>query len=280
MSIKLPDGHVTLVTGAARGLGWGIARAFGQAGAKVCVTDINLQELARAESDLRGDSAYVLALPLDVSEPQAWEATVQRVVEQWGRLDTLVHNAIYMPLVRFEDTSPDLWWQQLQVSLGGLFNGTRAVWEIMKRQGGGHMMGIASGSSVRGFKDEVTYCTGKHGQEGFVKALSLEAASYNIAINTVGPGKITKPTRIDWAALDRLPAADKAGWADPVMLGQGFVWLAVQPPARFTGLRFDAGPISDTLAAEGPDFVFAPEKVTLNRDDFVARQQWYAHYPD
>ncbi|MBA3943877.1 MAG: SDR family oxidoreductase [Herpetosiphonaceae bacterium] len=278
--MKLLDGQVVLVTGAARGLGWGIARAFGQAGAKVCVTDINMQELARAERDLRADEADVLALPLDVSDLAAWDVTVQWVVEQCGRLDVLVHNAIFMPLVSFEDTSPELWWQQLQVSLGGLFNGTRAVWEVMKRQGGGHIMGIASGSSVRGFKDEVTYCTGKHGQEGFVKALSLEAAPYNIAINTVGPGKMIKPTRIDWATLDAMPAAEKAGWADPVVLGQGFVWLAGQPPSRFTGLRFDAGPISDTLACEGPDFAFAPEKVTLNPDDFVARQQWYANYPD
>lgn len=273
-------GKVALVTGAGRGLGWGIARALGQAGARVCVTDINAEELNRAEADLRADGSDVLAIKLDVSDGPAFEAVVQGIVARWERLDVLVHNAIFMPLIRFEDTSPELWWRQLQVSLGGLYNGARAVWPIMKRQGGGHIIGIASGSSVRGYKDEVTYCTGKHGQEGFVKALSLEAAPDNIAINTIGPGKTIKPTGIDWATLEQLPAEERAKWADPVELGRAFVWLATQPPRRFSGFRFDAGPIADTLAREGEDFVFAPEKVTLYVDDFVARQQWYAYYPD
>lgn len=274
------DGKVVLVTGAARGLGWGIARAFGQAGAQVCITDVNQAELDRAAHDLEGDGTTVLALAQDAGDPAGWVATVEQIIARWGRLDVLVHNAIFMPLIRFEDTSPELWQQQLQVSLGGLFHGTRAVWEIMKRQGGGHIMGIASGSSVRGYKDEVAYCTAKHGQEGFAKALALEAMPYKIAINTVGPGKPIKPTRMDWATLDALPAEEKASWADPVMLGQAFVWLAAQPPDQFTGLRFDAGRISDTLAAEGSDFAFDPAKVTLYVEDFVARQEWYRNYPD
>lgn len=280
MSGQRLTGKVALVTGAGRGFGWGIARALAQAGARVCITDIDPNELDRAACDLEADTTESLALPLDVSDPAAFVATVDQVVARWERLDVLVHNAIFMPLMRFEDTSPDLWWRQLQVSLGGLFNGTRAVWNVMKRQGGGHIIGIASGSSVRGYKDEVTYCTGKHGQEGFVKALALEAAPYNIAINTIGPGKPIKPTRIDWAAFDQMPEAAKAAWTDPVELGKAFVWLATQPPQRFTGLRFDAGPLADTIAAEGYDFAFAPEKATLYVDDFVARRQWYESYVD
>jgi len=272
-------GKVALVTGAARGFGWGIARALGQAGAQVCISDTNVGELGRAEQDLRADGSDVLTLPLDVADLQAFEATVQRVVGQWGRLDVLVHNAIFMPLVRLEATSPELWWQQLHISLGGLYNSVHAAWPVMKAQGGGHIIGIASGSSVRGYIDEVTYCTAKHGQEGFVKALSLEAAPDNIAINTIGPGKPIKPTGIAWDALDKMTASEKGTWTDPVTLGRAFAWLASQPPSRFSGYRFDAGPISDTLAAEGYDFNFTPEKVTLYVDDFVARQQWYASYP-
>ncbi len=150
----------------------------------------------------------------------------------------------------------------------------------MKAQGGGHIIGIASGSSVRGYKDEVAYCTAKHAQEGFMKALALEAAPFNIALNTIGPGRPIKTTRVTWAELDALPAAEKARWADPVELGQAWVWLAAQPPQRFSGFRFDAGPIVDAIAAEGFGFAFAPEKVTLYVDDFVARRQWQANYPD
>ena len=56
--------------------------------------------------------------------------------------------------------------------------------------------------------------------------------------------------------------------------------MAAQPPARFNGLRFDAGVIVDTIAREGFDFDFAPEKVTIYVDDFVARQKWQANYPE
>jgi len=276
----LLEGKVALVTGAARGLGWGIARALGRAGAKVCVSDVNDDELARSEADLQSDGSEVLSLYLDVSDLEAFRAAVDQVVARWGRLDAVVQNAVYMPLIRFENTSPELWWRQLHVSLGGMFNAVRASWDVMKAQGGGHVMGIASGSSVRGYKDEVTYCTGKHGQEGFIKALALEAAPYHIAINTVGPGKPIKPTDVTWAELDAMPAEQKAAWADPVVLGKAFVWLASQPPSRFSGLRFDAGPIADTIAAEGYDFEFAPEKVTLYADDLMARLAWQANYPD
>lgn len=275
----LLEGKVALVTGAARGFGWGIARALGRAGAKVCVSDINDKELARSEADLKADDTEVLALHLDVSNLDAFYTAVKQLVSRWGRLDLVVQNAVYMPLMRFENTSPDEWWCQMRVSLGGLFNATKASWEVMKAQGGGHIIGIASGSSVRGYKDEVAYCTGKHGQEGFVKSLALEAAPYKIAINTMGPGKPIKTTRITWAQLDAMSEEEKAGWIDPVELGKAFVWLASQPPSRFSGLRFDAGPIVDTLAVEGYDFEFSPEKVSLYPSDMRERLAWQANYP-
>jgi NAD(P)-dependent dehydrogenase (short-subunit alcohol dehydrogenase family) len=226
------------------------------------------------------DRGELLALPLDVSELAAFRATVAQVVERWGRLDALVHAAILMPLVPFADTSDELWQRQLAVSLGGLVNATRAAWDTLVRQGGGHIIGVASGSSLRGYRDEVAYCTAKHAQEGFMKALALEAAPLGIALNSIGPGAPIKPTGVSWAELAQLPEAERAAWADPVELGRAFAWLAAQPPARFRGLRFDAGPLVRTLDAEGPDFAFAPAKATLYVDDFVARQRWMATYPE
>jgi NAD(P)-dependent dehydrogenase (short-subunit alcohol dehydrogenase family) len=148
----------------------------------------------------------------------------------------------------------------------------------MKAQGGGHIIGIASGSSFRGFYDEVIYCAGKHGVEGFVKALAFEAAPYNIALNTIGPGKRIKPTGVGQSEVDRMSEEEKAGWADPIELGKAFVWLANQPPCRYSGLRFDAGPLADAIAAEGWDFAFTPEKVTPQADDVRERLDWQANY--
>ncbi len=276
----LQKNSVALVTGAARGLGWGIARAFGMAGARVCVTDISDDELARCARDLAADGTDSLTCRSDVADLAECKSVVKRIVDRWGRLDVVVHNAIYMPLITFEATTPEEWSRQINVGIGGLFNCTYVVWNQMKAQRGGHIIGIASGSSIRGYKEEIAYCTIKHGIEGFVKALSLEAGSHNIALNTMGPGARIKPTRMTWAEYDRAPAELRASWADPVELGKAWVWLAAQPPSRFSGYRFDAGKLVQTIALEGDDFEFAPEKVTLYPDDFRARQEWYRNYAD
>ncbi|HVH32165.1 MAG TPA: SDR family NAD(P)-dependent oxidoreductase, partial [bacterium] len=162
---------VVLVTGAARGLGWGIARAFGMAGAKVCVTDLDEEELGRCARDLAADGTTHHTHRSDVADLTECATVVKTIVNRWGRLDVVVHNAIYMPLIRFEALTPEEWWRQINVGLGGLFNCAHAAWPQMKAQSGGHVIGIASGSSLRGYKDEVAYCTVKHGIEGFMKAL-------------------------------------------------------------------------------------------------------------
>ena len=235
--------------------------------------------MERAGHDLASDGSEYLAQRLDVADLAAVQAAVDEVTRRWGRLDVIVHNAIYMPLVRFEDISEEDFWRQLHVSIGGLFNCTRAAWELYKKQGGGHIIGIASGSSFRGFFDEVGYVTGKHGVEGFCKTVALEGEPYRIALNTIGPGSRIKPTRLTWEEYDRTPAELKATWADPAWLGQAWAWLASQPPERFSGYRFDAATVVKTIEAEGWDFAFTPNKVTLYPDDFRQRQEWYAKYP-
>ncbi len=272
--------QVALVTGGARGLGWGIARAFGLAGWKVCVTDINADELKLTAADLETDGAEFLTVISDAADREGCRQLVSDIVARWGRLDAIVHNGIYMPLVTFDDTTPEEWDRQLDVGLGGLFNLTHAAWGQMKAQGGGHIIGVASGSSFRGFKEEIAYCTIKHGVEGFVKALSLESSDYNIALNTIGPGAPIKPTRMTRAELDQLSEEEKSAWADPLELGKAWVWLASQPPSRINGYRLDGGTIVRTLEREGDDFEFSPEKVTMYPDDYLARKDWYDNYPD
>jgi len=274
-------GKVALVTGAGRGLGWGIARAMAQSGARVLLSDVNEADLEGAVAGIAGEGGDVRGRRLDAGDGDDVRRAVDELLDRWGRIDAYVHAGVYMPLVRFERLSPDEFERVMQVGFGGLVHGARAAWDAMVRQGGGHLIGVASGSSLRGFVDEVAYCAMKHAQEGWVKALALEAAADGvpIAVNTIGPGKPIKPTRMTWAEAERVPAEERARWADLTELGRAFVWLACQPPERFSGLRLDAGPIVDTIACEGPDFAFAPEKVTLYPDDLRAREAWRAAYP-
>jgi NAD(P)-dependent dehydrogenase (short-subunit alcohol dehydrogenase family) len=277
--------RVALVTGAGRGLGWGVARAMARHGARVWLTDVDDADLERAVAGLADelaagdDRGRVEARHLDAGDADDVARAVESLLNRWGRIDAYVHAGVYMPLVRFDAMEPAAWQRVFDVGLGGLVHGARACWPAMTRQGGGHLIGVASGSSVRGYRDEVAYCAMKHAQEGFVKALALESEPQRIAVNTIGPGKPIKPTRMTWEEAERVPAEERAGWADPTELGRAFVWLACQPPERYGGLRFDAGPIVDTLDREGPEFEVAPEKVTLYVDDWRMRAAWRAAYP-
>ena len=276
MNDTTPDlsGRTALVTGAGRGLGWGVAVALARAGASVCVADIEATDVARAVGEIEAEGGVARGATFDVADGAAFGAAVDDVVTAWGRIDAIVHAAIFMPLTRFEDLSDASWRRQLDVGLGGFYNAVRAAWDPMVRQGGGHLVGIASGSSVRGYVDEVAYCTLKHGLEGMVKALSLETREHGLALNTVGPGAPIKPTRLSWDELEATPEEVKASWADPRDLGRAFAWLIAQDPRVWSGFRFDAGPIRDTLDREGVGFAVEPEKVTLYPDDFRARQAW------
>jgi NAD(P)-dependent dehydrogenase (short-subunit alcohol dehydrogenase family) len=272
-------GKVALVTGAGQGFGWGIANALARAGARVVVNDLRADETERAVAHMEAAGGEAMAAPFDVADRRAFDAAVKAALERWGRVDILVHAAIYMPLTPFEGLDDSEWQRQLDVGLGGLYHGAKAVWPAMVRQGGGHIITIASGSSVRGYTEEVAYCTIKHGVEGFTKALALEAEGRAIAVNTMGPGAPIKPTRMDWEELRALPRSITDAWADPVELGRAFVWLASQPPERYSGLRFDAGPLVATLDREGADFPFDAAKVTAYPDDLRERQRWRASYP-
>jgi NAD(P)-dependent dehydrogenase (short-subunit alcohol dehydrogenase family) len=131
--LQLRDAAV-LVTGAGRGLGWGIARAFGRAGAKVCVTDLDEEELARCARDLAADGTTHHTRRSDVADLTECATVVKTIVNRWGRLDVVVHCAIYMPLVGFEALTPEEWWRQITVGLGGLFNCAHAAWPQMTRR--------------------------------------------------------------------------------------------------------------------------------------------------
>jgi len=271
MTERLLENRVAWVTGAGRGFGAGIARGLAQAGARVCISDVDPDELAATAAELRNDGSQVLVHLTDVADAEAMRATADAIVAVWGRLDAVVNNAAIMPLVPFTAYTPEFWRKMIDVNLTGVYHGVWAAWPHMVRQGGGHCIAIASGASVRGFSDEVAYCAAKHGIEGFTKALALEAEPHNVAINTMGPGKLIKPTSITRADEAQLSDTDRARWVDPVLLASAFVWLAIQPPSRFTGLRFDAGPLADTIASEGYTFEFAPEKTTLYVEDMKER---------
>ena len=124
---------VAIVTGAARGLGWGIARALGLAGAKVCICDINTEELARAEHD-RKDASDVISLPWMCKPSVNLKVSLIRWLTA-GAADGIVQNGFLCLLIQFEETSEESWWHQLHISLGGIFNATCALGMFISLKG-------------------------------------------------------------------------------------------------------------------------------------------------
>ena len=271
--VRKVNKKVALITGAGRGLGWGIARALGNAGFRLCLTDVNQEEMNETANIIKKDGSEVFTQYLDVRNHKAFCELTDYLLEKWQRIDVLVHAAAVMPMRRFEETTIDDLWAELDVNLGGLINGSKAVWNTMKQQNEGHIIGIASGASFRGHMDEVMYCTAKHAQEGFVKSLAMEAKKFNIAVNTVGPGKTLKPTSMSLKEASKLPLETTSSWTNPSILGDAFVWL-LQQGTQFTGLRFDAGPVVDSINAEGWEFTFSPEKVTSRPNEFYETLEW------
>ena len=161
------EGKVALVTGAGRGLGFGIAKALGQAGVKVCATDVDEADMEASFQGIEMSGNQLLNLFLDVADPEMFDDVVHKVVDKWGRLDVLVHAAAIMPVISLENTSHEAWWHEIHIHLGGLFNGVKAVLDVMKAQGGGHVISVASRASFFAYPNGVAYCVGKHSQEAF-----------------------------------------------------------------------------------------------------------------
>ena len=272
------DGKVILVTGAGRGLGAGIARGLAHAGSYVTIVDINADEMQQTANDVNQYGKASLSIVADVRELEALENAVNQTADKWGKIDAVICNAATMPLISFENTSPDIWKDILGSNLTGVYNTIKASWNLLKCDGGGHCISIASRASLLGFINEVAYCTTKHALEGFTKALAMESEVYNIAVNTMGPGKHIKPTSVTRKEAEAMSDEEQNKWIDPIHLAPAFVWLISQPPSKFTGLRFDAGKIADTISSEGYEFDFTPEKTTFYATDLferlAQRQKW------
>tara|TARA_B100001964_G_scaffold117475_1_gene130823 strand:- start:1966 stop:2847 length:882 start_codon:yes stop_codon:yes gene_type:complete len=272
------DNKVTLVTGAGRGLGAGIACGLACAGSHITIVDINEDEMLETANDIKQCDQETLSIVADVRDIQAMRNAVNQTVDKWGKIDAVICNAATMPLIPFENTSPEIWGDIIGSNLTGVYNTIKASWDPLKRDEGGHCISIASRASLLGFVNEVAYCASKHAIEGFTKALAMESEAYNIAVNTMGPGKHIKPTSVTRQEAESMSEEEQSKWVDPIYLAPAFVWLISQPPSKFTGLRFDAGRIADTVDAEGYDFDFTPEKTTFYVQDLIERlaerQKW------
>lgn len=213
MAVKIDlSGKVAIVTGAASGIGKGIATCLAEAGADVVIADINeagAQETAKNLAEKTG----VRALPIrvDVTSSQSVQAMVEKTVEELGGIDILVNNAGIAkaaPLVDFPEKD---WDAVIAINLKGYFLCAQAVARQMLKQGrGGNIINISSKSGVRGSKDNSAYNATKFGVIGLAQGWSRELAPHGIRVNSVLPGNVLRGSGI-WNEEYKAAMARKLG---------------------------------------------------------------------
>jgi NAD(P)-dependent dehydrogenase (short-subunit alcohol dehydrogenase family) len=178
------NNKVWFITGAGRGMGVDIAKAALAAGYKVVATGRNTDRVAKAI----GEAENLLVVKLDVTKPIDAEAAVNAAVKKFGRIDVLVNNAANFYAGFFEELTPEQMDMQLQTSLYGPMNVTRAVLPVMRKQRSGQIISISSTAGLRGFEFGTAYAASKFGLEGWMESLQVEVEPFGIDTIIVNPG--------------------------------------------------------------------------------------------
>lgn len=206
--------RVALVTGAARGIGLGIARWFLAREWRVAALDIDGATLAAAVHEL-DQPGRVLELHCDVSDSAQVHDAVAKIDKAWGRIDALVNNAgiaIFKPL---GETTFDEWRSVMATNLDGPFICTQACVPLMRRNGGGSVVNIASISGLRASTLRVAYGTSKAALIHLTKQQAVELGTMGIRVNAIAPG----PVDTEMAKLVHTPAI-RADYHDVIPLNR------------------------------------------------------------
>lgn len=242
--------RIVVVTGAGRGIGFGIAEAFAKAGDHTIIGELDSARGEQAADRLRAQGFAADAIQLDVTQPDSCAALAARVMEQYRRIDVLVNNAGLFILHKSEDTPEHDWRLQLDVMLNGVFFMTQAVARAaMIPQQRGCVVNIASIGGMGGWPMRAAYNTAKAGVIVLTEVLATEWGHYNIRLNCVSPG-VTRTEMLDVAikqgvaSLDKYEVRSPAGRVAEVSeIGDAVLFLASEHANFITGanLRVDGG---------------------------------------
>jgi NAD(P)-dependent dehydrogenase (short-subunit alcohol dehydrogenase family) len=239
---------VWFITGAGRGLGIDIAKAALAAGHAVVATGRNPDKVARAV----GQNENLLAVKLDVTNPAAATAAIAAAVDRFGRIDVLVNNAGNFYAGFFEEITPEDFRAQIETTMFGPINVTRAALPVLRAQRSGLLVTISSTAGIAGGEFLSAYAASKFGVEGWAESLAPEVAPFGIRTMIVEPGffrtELLTPESTSYAASTIGDYSERTeqtvtAWkgmnglqgGDPAKLAVALIQLAEldEPPLRF-----------------------------------------------
>ena len=244
LDITRLDGEVAIVTGAAQGIGRGIANVLAEAGAKIVIGD--LQDASSTVEEIRGNGGEAITMVMDTSSSSDARAIVDLAISEYGRLDSLVNNAaIDAPPGDAWDLTDEEWQRTIDVNLNGLFYCSKAALRPMLAVGKGAIVNISSQSARHGRKGgSPAYNSTKAGVLGLTVALSTHVADRGVRVNAIMPGPVLSRD-FGWTPeeLAAREAETPLGFGMPRDIG-GAVRYLVGPSARWvsgTALQIHGG---------------------------------------
>ena len=255
---------VWFITGAGRGMGTDIAKAALAAGHAVVATGRNPDKVTRAV----GRNENLLAIKLDVTDPAGAAAAIQAAVDRFGRIDVLVNNAGNFYAGFFEEITPEDFRAQIETTMFGPINVTRAALPVLRAQRSGLLVTISSTAGIAGGEFLSAYAASKFGVEGWAESLAPEVAPFGIRTMIVEPGffrtELLTPESTSYAASTIGDYSERTeqtvtAWkgmnglqgGDPAKLANALIQLAEldEPPLRFAA-GADAVGLFETRAKE------------------------------
>ena len=204
------EGRISLITGAAQGIGKEIALELARAGSDIAVADILFDKAEETVREIEALKRRAKAYRMDVSDTDEVHQTVNQIAEDFGKIDILVNNAGITRdslLIRMKRED---WDKVLSINLTGVFNCTQAVLRWMLKQRYGRIVNIASVVGLMGNAGQSNYAASKAAIIGFSKSIAREIASRRITVNVIAPGYIDTPM------TQRLPDEVKKGFLNQI----------------------------------------------------------------
>ncbi len=185
---------VCIITGAASGIGQGIARRFVAGGAKVVIADLKREAATRTAEELtKAGPGEAIGIEMDVTSEDQVNAGVEAVVKKWGGVDVLVSNAGVQIVHKLESFPYDDWKKMLSIHLDGAFLTSKACLPHMYKKGSGSIIFMGSVHSKEASPLKSAYVTAKHGLLGLSRVIAKEGAEHGVRTNVICPGFVKTP---------------------------------------------------------------------------------------
>ena len=182
--------RVALITGGGTGIGRAIALEYAKVGADIAVAGRTRETLESTVADVQALGRRALAVPTDIRVPDQVDALVQRIIQEFGKIDILVNSAGGLFRARPEDMSPNAWTSIVDLNLNAQFFCCRAVGKVMIQQRRGKIVNISSTSAFKGSPGSPHNAAAKAGMHAMARSLAHAWAQYNIQVNDIAPGLI------------------------------------------------------------------------------------------